>query len=183
MSVLPPALFATGALILPATPMLPRRLQRMLEPAAPPTSSACRTQASMPAFDTAALPSGPPSRSRLGQPPGVLELAFCVVSSSWSDAEFSATTPMKLSCAGSQLHRPAGRCRRGATLPNPSAAEASPRLVIRRLLDSYRQSRGARASALMVAAIAGASVGLPFNLVAIRWLGASGMARSPPLRR
>ena len=52
--------------------------------------------------------------------------------------------------------------------------------MIRRLLDSYRQSRGARASALMVAAIAGASVGgYLFNLVAIRWLGASGTARSP----
>jgi O-antigen/teichoic acid export membrane protein len=47
--------------------------------------------------------------------------------------------------------------------------------VIRRLLDPYRQSQGARASALMVAAVAGASVGgYLFNLVAIRWLGAPG---------
>jgi O-antigen/teichoic acid export membrane protein len=47
--------------------------------------------------------------------------------------------------------------------------------VIRRLLDPYKQSRGARSSALMVGAIAGASVGgYVFNLVAIRWLGAPG---------
>jgi O-antigen/teichoic acid export membrane protein len=64
----------------------------------------------------------------------------------------------------------------GGYAPNSKRShEGARRFVIRRLLDPYRQSQGARASALMVAAVAGASVGgYLFNLVAIRWLGAPG---------
>ena len=85
------------------------------ESAQPPTSWACRTPAPMPPFDTAARRSGAAPRARgPGQPPGLRGRR-----SAWlrRDGQMRIlgdnADEGRLSCRGSQLHRPAGRAAGG----------------------------------------------------------------------